>query len=140
MTTLYFLCLIIGGIGGGVAGHKITKYKSEKNAPPVIVATPEPDEISKELTNVDLLQTPCSVEFISKYSDGLCREMFCLMNIRGQGSETSGSQCEEISNVNNSITMLKYCTPEIPENATEDDIEKINKFREECLRTFRERK
>lgn len=134
---IYISLFVIGSLSGGLLVHKVGK---KKETPPPVVITPPPDEISKEITNIELLEIPCSEEFISKYSDGLCREMFCLMNIRGEESETSGSQCEQISNVNNSITMLKYCTPSIPENVSEEELQKITKYRDECLRTFRERK
>jgi hypothetical protein len=51
------------------------------------------------------------------------------MMTRGIDSETSGQQCEQIANINNSLQILKACS------SIEDDEQ-----REDCIQVFRERK
>ena len=62
------------------------------------------------LTSTDLLKVPCSAEFIKEHkSDLLCREMFCRLQSRGLDAAASQSECEEISNMQNSILILESC-------------------------------
>jgi len=55
------------------------------------------------LTEPDLLEVPCSEEYIGKRGDLLCREMFCRMNRQGGGQNSGGgagateSDCSSIS-------------------------------------------
>jgi hypothetical protein len=142
MTTLYFLCFFVGGISGTIATSKIIKHNTQKNTPqsPVIVQPPSESEIDKKLTNLDLLEIPCSQDYIATFGDGLCREMFCTMFTRGDSSQTSGQQCEQIANVNNTISMLKYCDVDLPENSNDDSYKTLEQQMETCLQVFRERK
>ena len=67
-------------------------------------------EIIHQLTDLDLIKEICKPEN-TKTKEGflLCREMTCFIYSRGIDSETSGKQCEEISNISNTITMIEYC-------------------------------
>ena len=105
----------------------LSKRPEEAPPPPVVVES----KIAEKLTDVELLEKPCSEKYIESHGDGLCREMFCLMMTRGIDSETSGSQCEQIANINNTLMILKACS-----FSEEDSEEK----REDCVQVFRERK
>ena len=65
-------------------------------------------DIRKSLTAPDLIEVPCSADFISENGEGLCREMFCRLQTR-EGDGASQSECEEIANLNNTITILSEC-------------------------------
>ena len=99
--------LIVGGATGALTVLKITK----KEEPIAVVETTsiQQQEVIKQLTDIDLLEEPCSKEFIEANDDTLCRSMFCLMMTRGIDSQTSGAQCEEISNLANTKAMREDC-------------------------------
>ena len=65
-------------------------------------------DIRKSLTAPDLIAVPCSADFISENGEGLCREMFCRLQTR-EGDGASQSECEEIANLNNTISILSEC-------------------------------
>jgi hypothetical protein len=65
-------------------------------------------DIRKSLTAPDLIEVPCSADFISKNGEGLCREMFCRLQTR-EGDGASQAECEEIANLNNTISILSEC-------------------------------
>jgi hypothetical protein len=65
-------------------------------------------ELQKNLTAPDLLLVACSQEYLEQNDDLLCREMFCRLQTR-EGDGASQSECEEIANVSNSITVLNSC-------------------------------
>jgi len=65
-------------------------------------------EIQKSLTNTDLLEIPCSKDWMATNTDLLCREMFCRLQTR-EGDAASQDECEQISNMANSITMMQQC-------------------------------
>lgn len=136
--SIYFISFLIGGISSGIAVHKIHKYNESQKPPeqPVIIESP----IGDKLTDLDLLEIPCSEQYIKENGTGLCREMFCLMQTRGIDSKVSQTQCESIANINNTLTMLQYCTPTITSNMTTEHLEKIKEEREDCFKFFRERK
>ena len=120
--------IIVGGTGAGITVHKIHKSKQEQAEQPSEQVAERQVEVQLQLTDLDLLQIPCSDEYIEKHSDLLCREMFCLMQTRGIDSQTSGSDCSAISNLSNTIEILEQC-------AESEGLEK-----EDCYRLFRERK
>lgn len=122
MTVLYS---IIGGLIIGASSTFFIMKKEPEQPPPPIVES----KIADKLTETELLEKPCSEKYISNQGDGLCREMFCLMMTRGIDSETSGQQCEQIANINNSLQILNACS------SFEDD-----EKREDCIQIFRERK
>ncbi len=65
-------------------------------------------DLQKNLTAPDLIAVPCSAEFIDKNGEGLCREMFCRLQTR-EGDGASQSECEEIANLNNTISIMSEC-------------------------------
>jgi len=65
-------------------------------------------DLQKNLTAPDLIEVPCSEAFIDKNGEGLCREMFCRLQTR-EGDGASQSECEEIANLNNTISILTEC-------------------------------
>ena len=65
-------------------------------------------DIRKSLTAPDLIEIPCSADFISQNGEGLCREMFCRLQTR-EGDGASQAECEEIANLNNTISILSEC-------------------------------
>ena len=128
MTTYIIISLASLLIGGG-STLLIVKKKSEQDQPVQIeqVAT-EQQKIIKQLTDTDLLVVPCSQEFIEKnQSDLLCREMFCRMMTRGIDAQTSGGECEEISNLANSLSIISSC-------------EELGDRKEECYEIYFRRK
>ncbi len=64
---------------------------------------------TKNLTNTDLLKVPCSSEYIVAHDDLLCREMFCRLQARGLDEGSSAQECEQISNIKNSLIIFKTC-------------------------------
>lgn len=137
--TISIIAFLVGGLSGIVATSKIIKHK-QKPEQTVIVQPPDESEIDKKLTDMDILERPCSQEYIETFGDGLCREMFCLIFTRGDSSQTSGQQCEQIANVNNTISMMKYCKIEIPIDSSEETYKRLDNQMENCLQVFRERK
>jgi hypothetical protein len=117
MTWLYggLIGLAIG-IGGTIGVIRATR------PPEVTAVIPEP-VIAEKLTDLDLVKPMCSESFIDKHGATLCREIWCMMMTRGIDSETSGGTCDSISNVNNTLEILKACQDS-----------------EDCERLFRERK
>ena len=98
--------LVLGGIilgGGAVAlikGEKISDDKTSQGQ----------QEVIKQLTNLDVIKDLCSPEKVTNIEDRLlCRSMSCLVYSRGIDSQTSGKECEEISNLANSIAIMEYC-------------------------------
>lgn len=65
-------------------------------------------ELKKNLTSPDLLEVACSKEYLEQNGDLLCREMFCRLQTR-EGDGAAQSECEEISNVSNSLYVLGNC-------------------------------
>lgn len=63
-----------------------------------------------QLTELDLVKPICKPSYIEKHGDLLCRELTCLQFSRGIDSQTSGQQCESISNIANSIAVMQACT------------------------------
>lgn len=102
-----FLFVFLGGLligGGTVLGlkHKPKDVETEQIAKGQI-------EIQKSLTNLDITKPLCDPKYIAENGDNLCREVLCMQFTRGIDSETSGSQCESISNINNKIRIEKWC-------------------------------
>lgn len=83
-------------------------------------------DIQRNLTAPDLVAYACSAEGV-EVSPLLCREMFCRMQQRGLDSKT-GDECEEITNIMNSIVIVKQCY------GLEDEPY------QDCLRVFEKRK
>ena len=102
--------IILAGLIGvllGVGGAKAL----EKRQPTIEDTTAtKQQEVIKQLTDLDVIKEICAPEQ-TQTKEGLllCREMTCLVYSRGIDSQTSGKQCEEISNIQNTISMIEYC-------------------------------
>ena len=124
-----WLVYILIGVGGAGAGSGVTAWLLNRSKPdPIIVkeeVAKEQIEVQKNLTEPDLLEVPCSIDYIKEYGEGLCREMFCRMTTRGIDAKTSGIECEKISNTINKLFILKSCNSN---KSKEDKLECINFF------------
>ena len=104
------------------------------------------------LTAPDLLKIPCSYEYIyGKFDekgiqiqkgkgDMLCREMFCRMN-RQQGEGASGKECDEISNISNSVVIINNCMQYWEDKSIDDrgSLDQNSKY-VQCINLFATRK
>jgi len=105
-----WLIYIAIGLGSGGASSAITYWLTKKSEPVAVEEVAKQQiEVQKNLTEPDLLEIPCSLEYIKERGEGLCREMFCRMTTRGIDSKTSGSECESISNTINKTLILDVC-------------------------------
>jgi len=137
--------LIAGGVGlilGGAAVFVVTKTEEPVEATPPVVVVSDPvangqQDVIKNVTSPDLVSVSCSKDHIDKHGDLLCREMFCRLQQRGIDAKTSGSECEEISNIANTKIILDSCIQEVKVEGSEDQ---VSVFNEDCTRLFRERK
>ena len=107
--------LILSGIIGVIIGIGSTLgisalHSSKSSGDDTTSQTQQ--EVIKQLTNLDIVEKVCSPEYIATKGDLLCRELSCLVFSRGIDSQTSGSQCEEISNINNTISLMEHCKNE----------------------------
>lgn len=113
--------IIIGG--GSAAGVAIAINKSSRDEIGIEATRAAADAVKQSadvlksqsqpavnMTEPDLLKVPCSADYIEKNGDMLCREMFCRMQTRGVDAKTSGQECEQISNINNTIAISKACS------------------------------
>tara|TARA_R110000751_G_scaffold279985_2_gene382438 strand:- start:1299 stop:1724 length:426 start_codon:yes stop_codon:yes gene_type:complete len=66
-------------------------------------------DIQKNLTAPDLLAVSCSAEYLETKGDLLCREMFCRLQTR-EGAAASQAECEELSNLANTLKLIQECT------------------------------
>lgn len=93
------------GLGVGIGGTLLIN-----KAPPEQPQQHEGTERAiQQLTELDLSKPICDPVFIKEKGDLLCRELTCLQFSRGLDSQTSGSQCESISNIANKIEIKKAC-------------------------------
>jgi len=101
------ILLVLGGIilGGGAVA-----LIGNKKAPTDDKTSQTQQEVIKQLTDLDIIKDLCKPDKTTT-AEGLltCRELTCLVYSRGIDSQTSGKQCEEISNIQNSISMMEYC-------------------------------
>jgi len=101
--------IILAGLIGvllGVGGAKALETKT----PVQDTTATKQQEVIHQLTDLDVIKELCNPEQ-TQTQDGLllCREMTCLVYSRGIDSQTSGKQCEEISNIQNTMSMIEYC-------------------------------
>ena len=101
---------LLGGIivGAGATVGVLNKKKIE-DKPIIVEHNKGTEEAIKNLTELDLTQPLCSPEYIKEHSDLLCRELTCLQFSRALDSQTSGAQCEAISNIANKIRIESWC-------------------------------
>lgn len=108
--------IIAAALGGALAVGGIWLHKERNKAEPVqidvaavVAATMQQYKPANNLTQPDLIQVPCSADYIAEHGDLLCRELFCSMTTRGVESKTSGQECEQIRNVANKKVILDLC-------------------------------
>ena len=65
--------------------------------------------VVQQLTDLDITKPICKPDYIAVNSNLLCRQITCLQFSRGTDSQTAGKQCEEISNIANTIAIDKHC-------------------------------
>lgn len=127
--TWIIVAAVSGLLVGGGAVFGITHQKTP--VAPVVVAdvsAQKQAEVQVNLSNLDIVKPVCTSEFIAANGDGLCREMFCFAQSQSTTGAAGEKGCDAISNVNNTLVILKTCsTLEGPS-------------RVECFQTFRERK
>ena len=101
--------IILAGLIGVLLGVGGAKALEKRPTIEDTTATKQ-QEVIQQLTDLDVIKEICAPEQ-TKTAEGLllCREMTCLVYSRGIDSQTSGKQCEEISNIQNTITMIDYC-------------------------------
>lgn len=103
--------IILAGLIGVLVGIGGAKALDTKPKPIEDKTSQTQQQVIKQLTDLDVVKELCSPEQ-TKTKQGLllCREMTCLVYSRGIDSQTGGKQCEEISNIQNTISMIDYCT------------------------------
>ena len=110
ISMIELIAIFVGGLVVGVgATIGITHKKKEAEKPIIIKQHEGTEEAIKQLTELDLTEPLCSPEFIKENTDMLCRELTCLQFSRGLDSQTSGAQCEAISNIANKIRIESWC-------------------------------
>jgi hypothetical protein len=109
------------GVGSTIGIAHITKQPP----PPLVDTTSETQqEVIKQLTSLELIEPLCKPEALTEAQDVLlCRELTCLQFTRGIDSQTSGSQCEEISNISNKIIQMEFCAKKEDPEEKKDCIE-----------------
>lgn len=101
------ILLVLGGLIVGAGGVVLIK---DNIKPSEDKTSQTQQEVIKQLTDLDVIKEICNPEIIQNEENRLlCREMTCLVYSRGIDSQTSGSTCEEISNIANTISMVNYC-------------------------------
>jgi len=80
----------------------------------------ERTKVQTNLTAPDLLTVACGVDYMASNGPMLCREMFCRLQHNGGGA--AQSECEQIANVANTITVYTAC------NETGIDVDKCIDF------------
>ena len=120
LVKMEWILLVVGVVVGGAGGIFIGK-QSAPQEPIIIEAPPTGVEVGTQLADIDLVQVPCSTEFIDANGDLLCRELFCRMQQRGIDAQTSSADCAAISNINNSIKIIKLIENACSINTAETD-------------------
>ena len=102
--------IILAGLIGVLLGIGGTNVLADKQPKIEDTTATKQQEVIKQLTDLDVIKEICNPEQ-TKTQEGmlLCREMTCLVYTRGIDSQTSDKQCEEISNIQNTMSMIEYC-------------------------------
>lgn len=108
------------GIGLGSAGTALFIKATDK---PPVANHQGTEKAIQQLTELDLTKPICQPSYIAEKGDLLCRELTCLQFSRGLDAQTSGQQCEAISNIANKIQIMKACSDKTDEEAAKDCIE-----------------
>jgi hypothetical protein len=108
--------ILAAALGGALCVGSIWLHKERNKPAPeqvdiaaVVAATMQQYQPANNLTQPDLIQVPCSADYIAVHGDLLCRELFCSMTTRGVESKTSGGECEQIRNVANKKQIIALC-------------------------------
>ena len=156
MSGLMIASLIVGVLGIGGLGFTLGKGVGGKEAADTTVTVDDKaevavQEVERELTMVDVLVEVCSPEYIAareaantgEAGDALCRETICQIQTRGTTGETSALQCEPISNVRNTIALLRACdqraaelVSKAPEGLAPDVLAELRENEAEDCRKF----
>lgn len=97
---------VVVGLAVGIGGTAAVMHKPE----PIPTKPHEGTEQAiKQLTALDLTEPVCKPKYIEKHGNLLCRELTCLQFTRGLDSQTSGAQCESISNIANKLEIREAC-------------------------------
>ncbi len=94
------------GLGIGIGG---TLLVNKPEPIPIIPQHQGTEKAIQQLTELDLTKPICEPTYIEKHGNLLCRELTCLQFSRGLDSQTSGAQCESISNIANKIQIQQAC-------------------------------
>ena len=111
---IFFGSTVILGIQAG------TKKKEE----PQEQVAKEQQEIIKQLTDLDMVEQICKKELTIE-NRLLCRELTCHVYSRGIDSKTT--DCEEIQNIANTISMDTWCNQYTDLEMKKDCIELFSK-------------
>lgn len=128
------ICFLVGG-GAGFG-------LSQLNKPTVVEdkTSQAQQEVVKQLTNLDLIMPLCTPDKEGKLEHAeMCRYLACLQYSRGIDSQTSGAECEQISNQISSTAILKECMPYYEEAVVNNGIDQNSKF-VQCLVIYGKRK
>ena len=128
------ICFLVGGGAGFGISHL--------NKPKVIEdkTSQVQQEVIKQLTNLDLIMPLCTPDKEGKLEHAeMCRYLACLQYSRGIDSQTSGAECEQISNQISSTAILRECMPYYEEAVVNNGIDQNSKF-VQCLHVYGKRK
>ena len=121
---LEIIIALLGGVLLGGAGATVAHNLSKKKEEPVVINPHEgSDKAIQQLTDLDITKPLCAPTFIKENGVLLCREITCLQFSRGFDAQTSGQQCEAISNIHNKIEIQKWCSQYQDEALRQDCIE-----------------
>ena len=154
--TIALIAFITGGAVTGGTMLAINKSKEEEQDISQIISSLETQfekaqaSVAVELTQTDLLQVPCSSEYINGVYDEqgnqkiagqgdlLCREMFCRMNRQGGGAGSNGGagatsqECQALSDTALNMLKIELCFGYWEEGAGADQNSKYS----QCINQF----
>jgi hypothetical protein len=120
--------LILAGLGGLFLGSTIVlgiqAGTAPAPAPPQEEIAKEQQEIIKQLTDLDMVKEICTKE-LTLENRLLCRELTCHVYSRGIDSKTT--DCEEIQNIANTVSMDTWCNQYTDIEVKADCIELFSK-------------
>ena len=130
-----WVLIVVSFVIGGGAGAGITS-SLVKGKPAETQIIEKTIEVDTSLSDTDLLQIPCSSDYMEKNGEALCREMFCRMNTRSgnQSNAATAQECEAISNTINKAFVQDHCKA----YAVSSDVtaEEFDKKIKECIEFF----
>lgn len=118
---------VVGLLTGGGAVFGIMHKKEPPAPPPDTTAVGQAAAVIS-LSNLDIVQSVCTPDYIKERGDGLCREMYCLAQANSTTGAAGEKTCDAVSNINNSLVIIDTC------------LKLDGQARLDCLTVFRERK